>query len=100
MPRPDFIKHWQEIQDADDSHYPGSRELMSIGSPFGRAFDPLRLPRIQAVESDLASWLGYFEKSPQERFVSDGDPATVTIPAARRDGLRRELPGGLRVVER
>ncbi len=43
MSRPDFIKHWQEIQDADDSHYPDSRELMSIGSPFGRAFGLTRL---------------------------------------------------------
>lgn len=43
MPRPDFVRHWQEIQDADDSHYPGSRELMSIGSPFGRAFGLTRL---------------------------------------------------------
>lgn len=37
MERPDFIKHWREIQSADDSHYRGSTELMSIGSPLGRA---------------------------------------------------------------
>lgn len=36
--RPDFIKHWREIQYPDDSTYPGSRELMSIGSNFGEAF--------------------------------------------------------------
>jgi len=69
-------------------------------SPFGRTFDALRLPRIQAVERDLASWLDHFQRNPQDRFVSDGDPATVNIPAARRDALRRELPRGLRVVER
>jgi uncharacterized cupin superfamily protein len=34
--RPPFIKHFSEIQQADDSHYPGSSELLSIGSPFGK----------------------------------------------------------------
>jgi hypothetical protein len=51
------------------------------------------------VERDLAYWLAYFEKNPQERFVSDGDPATVTVPAGRRDRLR-DLPPHLRVIER
>ncbi len=36
MPRPDCIRHFSEIQDPDDAHYPGSDELLSIGSPFGR----------------------------------------------------------------
>jgi Polysaccharide deacetylase len=68
-------------------------------SPFSRAFDPVRLPRIQAVERDLAYWLNYFEKSPHERFVSDGDANSITVPAASRDRLRAELRS-LRVVER
>ncbi|MBX7197084.1 MAG: GNAT family N-acetyltransferase [Sandaracinaceae bacterium] len=34
--RPPYIVHWQEIQDADDSCYPGSSELLSIGSALGR----------------------------------------------------------------
>jgi len=68
-------------------------------SPFSRAFDPVRLPRIQAVERDLAYWLNYFDKNPHERFVSDGDANSVTVPAASRDRLRVELRS-LRVVER
>ena len=43
MTRPECIKHWQEIQGADDSSYPGSAELMAIGSPFGRVFGLNRL---------------------------------------------------------
>ncbi|HEY9101516.1 cupin domain-containing protein [Chitinimonas sp.] len=43
MTRPDCIRHYQDIQEADDSHYPGSAELMSIGSPFGRTFGFKRL---------------------------------------------------------
>ena len=69
-------------------------------SPFSQAFDPVRLPRIQAVERDLAYWLRHFEQHPEDRFVSDGDPATVAIPASRRNRLRSPLPASLRVVER
>lgn len=69
-------------------------------SPFGRNFDPTRLPRIQAVERDLAYWIGHFDRNPEDRFVSDGDPETITIPASRRDRLRSPLPRNLRVVER
>ena len=31
--RPDFIRHWSELEGPDDSHYPGDEELMSIGAP-------------------------------------------------------------------
>ena len=39
----------------------------------------------------LAHWLGYFERNPGERFVSDGDPDAVTVPAALRDRLRGDF---------
>lgn len=38
MSRSPYIQHWQALQEADDSHYPGSDELLSIGSPFGKHF--------------------------------------------------------------
>jgi uncharacterized cupin superfamily protein len=41
--RPSFIAHWSEIERPDDSHYEGDNELMSIGSPFGRAFGLTKL---------------------------------------------------------
>jgi peptidoglycan/xylan/chitin deacetylase (PgdA/CDA1 family) len=69
-------------------------------SPFARAFDPVRLPRVQAVERELAYWLGRFERHPEERFVSDGDPATVTVPAGARHLLRPDVSARHRVVER
>jgi peptidoglycan/xylan/chitin deacetylase (PgdA/CDA1 family) len=68
-------------------------------SPFSRAFDPLRLPRIQALEREITYWLGHFDLNPDERFVSDGDPETLTIPGRWRDRLRTPLPAGLRVAE-
>jgi len=67
-------------------------------SPFAKSFDPYRLPRIQAVEHDISTWLTYFERRPEDRFVSDGDPATVTIPAGTA-AKTRQFPG-VRVVER
>ncbi|MBI2160272.1 MAG: polysaccharide deacetylase family protein [Candidatus Rokubacteria bacterium] len=60
-------------------------------SPFSRAFDPVRLPRIQAVEAELSSWLRYFERHPHERFASDGDPDVITVAAGSRDKVRSDL---------
>jgi len=58
-------------------------------SPHARAFDPYRLPRIQALESELAYWLAYFERNPRERYVSDGDPSVITVPVGALDKVRR-----------
>ena len=69
-------------------------------SPFARSFDPVRLPRIQAVEHDLRHWLNHFERTPADRYVSDGNPDTLTIPTTRKDRLRHELPKTLKVIER
>ena len=41
--RPENIKHYTEIQEEDNSHYPDSDELLSIGSPFGRLMGLTRL---------------------------------------------------------
>lgn len=69
-------------------------------SPFASAFDPVRVPRIQAVQRDLDYWLTYFERRPDERFVSDGDPTVITVPAGQRGKLKTALPPGSRIVER
>ncbi len=53
-------------------------------SPFHSHFDPSRLPRIQAVESELQHWLRCFESNKGELFTSDGDPETVSAPAHQR----------------
>jgi len=41
--RPAFVVHWTKIEQADDSHYEGDDELMSIGTPFGQHFGLTRL---------------------------------------------------------
>ena len=78
---------------ASDGSFEGIRYhhdavLRAVGgpafSPFHRHFDPLRLPRIQAVENELQYWWRYFEKNREELFTSDGDPETVSASVSQR----------------
>jgi len=66
-------------------------------SPHARALDAYRLPRIQAVDADITRWLDHFDRHPGDRYVSDGDPATVTIPRGAAAKLRPGL--AIKVVE-
>jgi len=56
------------------------------------------LPRIQAIERELTYWLTYFDRHPDQRFVSDGNPNTITLPRGVRSEARPEY--GTRIVER
>ena len=67
-------------------------------SPHARGLDLYRLPRIQATEAELGSWISYFDKRVDERYMSDGDPGTITVPRGKTAQVRP--PGGARVVER
>jgi Polysaccharide deacetylase len=95
---------WALTGTAKGTTYRHEAILMVAGgaapSPFARAFDPVRLQRIQAVEHDLKYWLNHFAGSPEDRYISDGNPDTITIPSARKDRLRENLPRTLKVVER
>jgi hypothetical protein len=95
---------WALAGSAKGSTYRHEAILMVAGgaapSPFSRGFDPTRLPRIQAVERDLGYWLSYFDRNPADRYVSDGNPVTVIVPNALRDRVRKDLPTGVRVIER
>jgi hypothetical protein len=95
---------WAQEGTAKGTSYRTDAILMVAGgaapSPFARTFDPVRVPRIQAVEKDLGYWLDYFAKNPGERFVSDGNPVTLTVPAGARAKLKASLPKDLKVVER
>lgn len=71
--------------DLDGRHY-GFKAAMMVGaepapSPFDKRRDLLWTPRIRGSGDQLVKWFGdYFEKYPSLRYISDGDPATVTIP--------------------
>jgi hypothetical protein len=70
----------------------------AASSPYARTFDPYHLPRIQAVESELARWFSHFDRNPQERYVSDGNPELITVPKGSGDKVRR--PDAVKVAER
>jgi uncharacterized cupin superfamily protein len=36
MERPEFIRHWTELENEDNAHYKGSTELLGIGAPLAR----------------------------------------------------------------
>ena len=86
---------WALRGSANGATYSHDAILMVAGgaapSPFSRAFDAVRLPRIQAVEAELSYWLRYFERRPHERFAGDGDPDVITVPAGSRDKVRSDL---------
>jgi peptidoglycan/xylan/chitin deacetylase (PgdA/CDA1 family) len=41
-------------------------------SPFSPHFNPFFIPRVQAIQSELDHWLGYYEQYPERYYVSDG----------------------------
>ncbi|MFA9432620.1 polysaccharide deacetylase family protein [Egicoccus sp. AB-alg2] len=64
-------------------------------SPFHADWDPLGVPRIRSSpswdggEPDYGSafWLEVLEEHPERKYVSDGDPDTISFPAEFEDDL-------------
>jgi peptidoglycan/xylan/chitin deacetylase (PgdA/CDA1 family) len=93
---------WATAGEAEGTRYQHDAILKVAGgaasSPFARSFDPYHLPRIQAIDSELEYWLAYFDRHPEERYVSDGDPTTITVTQGAATKVR--APGTARVIER
>lgn len=74
-----------------------NRAILLVGanpaySPYDKRFNPYKLPRIRASEINtsklgLYDWLKYFDEHPEMRYISDGDPNTITIPENLKDKL-------------
>ncbi len=69
-------------------------------SPVDKSFDPMRLPRVQALDPSLdeggsghCAWLQYFMDNPERRYRSDGDPRVVTIPSHMQDRVDQSRLG-------
>ena len=65
-------------------------------SPFAKRFDPAHIPRIRGAGGPSAPlqidyWLTQLNRG--DRYVSDGDPAKVTVPADLAPKVR--VPGGM-----
>ena len=63
-------------------------------SPFSKAFKPGAVPRIRTSPADARDplmgswyWLDDLKANPSRRYVSDGDPDTISFPRDRADTL-------------
>ncbi len=65
-------------------------------SPVSKRFKPMFVPRIEATEDEdgITAWLDKLKGFPYLRYVSDGDPDTVTIPKAKEDEVDRDRLNG------
>lgn len=64
-------------------------------SPYDKRFDQTSIPRIRASEMKvdnvgLYNYLDYFDKHPEERFISDGIAEIITVPADRKESVKGE----------
>ena len=56
-------------------------------SPFSTEFDPLHIPRIRGSANYIIDAIENFKDHPELRYISDGDPTTVSAPAELADAL-------------
>jgi hypothetical protein len=70
-------------------------------SPFDRNFDPRSVKRLIVAPNALERQLATYDRNPQRRYVSDGNPRTITVPADLADRVDRERwPGReVRIVD-
>jgi peptidoglycan/xylan/chitin deacetylase (PgdA/CDA1 family) len=81
--------------DGDAYRYSG---VFTVGgrpapSPYSIRFDPMSIPRIESQpwrgDADLGSgyWLRYLKLNPDLRYVSDGNPHTISFPEVFSEGV-------------
>jgi hypothetical protein len=70
-------------------------------SPFDSRFNPRSINRFIVAPGALERQLEAYERNPQRRFVSDGDPNTVSVPRDLEERVDRTRLGGrqLRILD-
>ncbi len=68
-------------------------------SPIDKKFDPYAIHRIRASETKvdgvgLYDWLAVFDKNPERRYISDGNPDIVTVPKKFEEKVDKERLSG------
>lgn len=77
-----------------------NRAILKVGSnpapaPNSVKYDITKLPRVRASEMNTAGlgmydYLKYFEKNPEKRYISDGNPKTIVIPEGEEKNLNMD----------
>ncbi len=88
--RPPFIGHYTEFTDKDDAHYPGSDELLSIGSPVGKKLGLKKIGiHIETLLPGRRTSFPHAEKEEEEfAYVLEGAPSVWV------DGELHQLKAG------
>jgi hypothetical protein len=68
-------------------------------SPFDRRYDPKSVDRFIVAPNALERLLDRWEQNPANRYVSDGDPNTVSYPARMAEHLNRDALRGKQARE-
>jgi peptidoglycan/xylan/chitin deacetylase (PgdA/CDA1 family) len=56
-------------------------------SPYSPDFDPLFIPRVQAIQSELSFWFSYYERHPESYYVSAGGAGGGFLSGTSSDPL-------------
>ena len=91
----------------EDTKY-NNKAVLLVGSnpapaPADKDFNFSALPRIRASEmktegTGIYDWLKYFDKNPDQRYISDGDPSTIVIPKSREDRISKDIIGDKKLI--
>ena len=76
MERPSFIGNYRDLFGADDSHYDGDSELMSIGAPVGKLLGLQKIGiHIELIHPGRRTSWPHAESAEEEfAFVLEGHP--------------------------
>ncbi len=76
MERPSFIGNYKDLFGADDSHYEGDSELMSIGAPVGKLLGLKKIGiHIELIQPGRRTSWPHAESAEEEfAFVLEGNP--------------------------
>ncbi|OWZ84767.1 polysaccharide deacetylase family protein [Natranaerobius trueperi] len=94
-PQGDKLKEYVYSGEHNDTSYE-HKAVLNVGwkpskSPFHKGFDSLDLPRIRADQARIDKWLSHYENRPEDRYVSDGNNNTISIPEEKEDYLNEEF---------
>ncbi|WHH60383.1 polysaccharide deacetylase family protein [Petroclostridium sp. X23] len=69
--------------------------------PAHNSFNPQKMLRVRAGEGkehDMYYYLEFFDKNPNMRYISDGDPETICIPEKNKDQLDADKAAGKKII--